>query len=74
MIDGVMMRLLVTVWKATVAMDWQAATITMVRMLLARSLAMIQNPSEPNGMGLSQASKPIPKNRASPIMMDRVIQ
>ena len=41
-----MMRLLVTVWKATVAMDWQAATMTMVRMLLARSLAMIQKPSE----------------------------
>src|SRR5690606_34719892 len=67
MIDGVMMRLFVAVWKLTVAIAWQKATIAMTVTLVARISAMRQNPSVPYGIGLSQASRPAANPAASTI-------
>lgn len=65
MIDGVMILLLVAVWKLTVAMAWQNATTPITITLVSRSSAMRQNPGVPNGSGLSQASRPPAKNTDS---------
>src|SRR5699024_12499102 len=55
MIDGVMIRLLVTVWKLTVATAWHSATTIMTMTVVPRSPAIRQKPEEPTGIGLSQA-------------------
>ena len=52
MIDGVITRLFVTVWNATVAAPWQSATTAMAMTELARRSAMSQNWSVPKGIGL----------------------
>ena len=52
MIDGVRMRLCVTVWKDTVAMACANATTTMTMRLVARCSAMSANPRVPKGIGL----------------------
>ena len=53
MIDGVMMRLLVAVWKLTVAKAWHAATTSITTMLSTRICAISQKPRVPNSIGLS---------------------
>jgi hypothetical protein len=58
MIEGVMMRLFVAVWKLTVATAWQTATTSITMMLSTRMFAMIQKPSDPGGIGLPQARLP----------------
>ena len=62
MIDGVMIRLLVTVWKLTVAIAWQTATTAIATSELLRICATSQNPSLPTGIGLSTArwANPMP--------------
>ena len=52
MIDGVMMRLFVTVWKATVATAWATATMTMAITAFMRRSASSQKPRVPKGIGL----------------------
>jgi hypothetical protein len=74
MIDGVMMRLFVTVWKLTVAIAWQKATTAMTTTLVTRSSAMRQKPSEPTGIGLSQASSPKADPPASTTSVARMSQ
>ncbi len=58
MIDGVMIRLFVADWNATVAIAWQITTIAMTTKLVARSSATRQKPGLPTGNGLSHASTP----------------
>lgn len=53
-----MMRLFVTVWKVTVATAWHPATTARTIRLVVRRLAMRQKPSEPTGIGFSQARRP----------------
>ena len=53
-----MIRLFVAVWKLTVAIAWQKATTAMMTTLVTRRSAIRQKPSEPTGIGLSQASRP----------------
>src|SRR5699024_1327446 len=48
------MRLKVTVGKATVAKAWKAATTDITTIEDTRDWAIFQNPSVPNGMGLSK--------------------
>lgn len=64
MIDGVMMRLLVTVWKLTVAMACATATSAMTVTSVARCWAIRQNPVEPTGIGFAHASRPKPETTA----------
>src|SRR5699024_409474 len=61
MIDGVMMRLLVTVWKAMVAVAWQNAATPMTTSEVTRISAISQKPLEPTGIGLPTASRPSAK-------------
>ena len=55
MIEGVMIRLLVMVWKATVASAWHQATTRITATDVARTWAIRQKPGESTGMGLRQA-------------------
>lgn len=65
MIDGVMMRLFVTVWKLTVAMACATATSAITVTSVARCWAMRQNPAVPTGIGFPHASSPNPETAAS---------
>src|SRR5690606_8917032 len=71
--DGVMMRLVVTVWKATVATAWQTATSSITITLVRRRSAISQKPFDPTGMGLSQASSPIANPAESTIRVERMM-
>ena len=53
-----MIRLFVTVWKATVPNDWHSATRAMTTRFVSRSSAISQNPGSVIGIGLSQARMP----------------
>ena len=64
MIEGVMIRLFVTVWKLTVATAWATATSAITTTAVARCWAMRQNPGVPTGSGLSQARRPNAEPRA----------
>ena len=58
-IEGVMMRLFATVWKATVAMPWHTATMAIARTAKARRRASLQNTGVPNCAGFFQAMRPM---------------
>ena len=58
-IEGVMMRLFATVWKATVAMPWHTATMAIARTAKARLRASLQNTGVPNCAGFFQAMSPM---------------
>src|SRR5690625_3877981 len=74
MIDGVMMRLLVTVWKAMVAVAWQNAATPMTTSEVPRISAISQKPLEPTGIGLPTASRPSAKPPAIRTSAVRTIQ
>ena len=67
MMDGVMMRLPVTVWKATVAMAWHTATTPMAMRAYMRRWAMSQKLRVPSGAGFFQMSSPAANRRASAV-------
>ena len=54
-----MMRLLATVWKATVAMPWHTATSTMASTAKARLCARRQKTGVPNCAGFFHTSSPM---------------
>src|SRR5699024_8419672 len=74
MIDGVMMRLLVTVWKAMVAVAWQNAATPMTTSEVTRTSATSQRPLEPTGIGSPTASRPSAKPPAVRTSAVRTIQ
>ena len=74
MIDGVRMRLCVTVWNATVAVAWQNATTSMTARLLTRISAMSQKPREPKGIGLPHARLAVAKPMAISARTAKMIQ
>ena len=66
-----MMRLLVTVWKLTVAIACATATSPITETSIARCCAMRQNPVDPTGMGFPHASNPKPEPSESTIRIPR---
>ena len=64
-IDGVMMRLFATVWKATVAMPWHTATIPIATTAKARRRASLQNTGVPNCAGFFHVMRPMQARSAT---------
>ena len=58
-IEGVMMRLFATVWKATVAMPWHTATMAIARTAKARRRASLQNTGVPKSAGFFHVRRPM---------------
>ena len=58
-IEGVMIRLFATVWKATVAMPWHTATMAIARTAKARLRASLQKTGVPNCAGFFHAMRPM---------------
>ena len=64
-IEGVMMRLFATVWKATVAMPWHTATMAIARTTKARRRASLQNTGVPNSAGFFHVMRPMQARSAT---------